>query len=54
MSEPQLPSQVKLRDEVEVRVRGAGPGRESAITALQHSGIKITAIEDRITPDIIA
>ena len=32
--------------EVEVRVRGAGPGRESAITALQHSGIKITAIED--------
>lgn len=32
--------------EVEVRVRGAGPGRESAITALQHSGIKITAVED--------
>lgn len=32
--------------EVEVRVRGAGSGRESAVTALQHSGIKITAIED--------
>ncbi|MFA9479041.1 30S ribosomal protein S11 [Phycisphaerales bacterium AB-hyl4] len=32
--------------EVEVRVRGAGSGRESAVTALQHSGIKVTAIED--------
>jgi small subunit ribosomal protein S11 len=32
--------------EVEVRVRGAGSGRESAVTAIQHSGIKITAIED--------
>ncbi len=32
--------------EVEVRVRGAGSGRESAVTALQHSGLKITAIED--------
>lgn len=32
--------------EVEVRVKGAGPGRESAVTGLQHSGIKITAIED--------
>ena len=33
--------------EVEVRVRGAGPGRESAVTGLAHSGIKVTAIEDR-------
>lgn len=32
--------------EVEVRVRGAGSGRESAITALQHGGLKVTAIED--------
>ena len=32
--------------EVEVRVRGAGSGRESAVTALQHSGLKITAVED--------
>ncbi|WP_428386301.1 30S ribosomal protein S11 [Mucisphaera sp.] len=32
--------------EVEVRVRGAGSGRESAITALQSGGLKITAVED--------
>ena len=32
--------------EVEVRVRGAGGGRESAVTALQAAGLKITAIED--------
>jgi small subunit ribosomal protein S11 len=32
--------------EVEVRVRGPGPGRESAVTALQANGIKVTAIED--------
>jgi len=32
--------------EVEVRVKGAGPGRESAVTALQHAGLKITAVED--------
>ena len=32
--------------ELEVRVKGAGSGRESAVTGLQHSGIKITAIED--------
>ncbi|QDU33352.1 30S ribosomal protein S11 [Poriferisphaera corsica] len=32
--------------EVEVRIKGAGPGRESATTALQSAGIKITAIED--------
>jgi small subunit ribosomal protein S11 len=33
--------------EVEVRVKGPGPGRESAVTALQSAGLKITAIEDR-------
>lgn len=32
--------------EVEVRVRGAGPGRESAVTGLQANGLKVTAIED--------
>jgi small subunit ribosomal protein S11 len=32
--------------EVEVRIKGAGPGRESAVTGLQHSGIKVTAVED--------
>jgi small subunit ribosomal protein S11 len=32
--------------EVEVRVRGAGSGRESAVTALQRNGLKITAVED--------
>jgi small subunit ribosomal protein S11 len=35
--------------EVEVKLRGPGPGRESAVTALQASGLKITAIED-VTP----
>jgi small subunit ribosomal protein S11 len=35
--------------EVEVRVKGPGSGRESAITALQGAGLRITAIED-ITP----
>ncbi len=33
--------------EMEVRVAGAGAGRESAITALQSAGIRVTAIEDR-------
>ncbi|MCC7146017.1 MAG: 30S ribosomal protein S11 [Phycisphaeraceae bacterium] len=33
--------------EVEVRVKGAGSGRESAVTALQRAGLKITAVEDR-------
>ena len=33
-------------NEVEVRLRGAGSGRESAVTAMQANGIKITAIED--------
>ena len=32
--------------EVEVRVKGPGAGRESAITALQASGFNIMAIED--------
>lgn len=35
--------------EVEVRVKGPGPGRESAITALQAAGIKVKTIED-VTP----
>ncbi len=35
--------------EVEVRVKGPGSGRESAVTALQSARLKITAIED-ITP----
>lgn len=44
---------VKVRkmglNEVEVRVRGPGSGRESAVTALQAAGLKITSIED-VTP----
>ncbi|MFM9956808.1 MAG: 30S ribosomal protein S11 [Phycisphaerales bacterium] len=32
--------------ELEVRVRGAGSGRESAINGLTASGMKVTAIED--------
>ena len=35
--------------EVEVRVKGPGSGRESAITALQAAGLTIKAIED-VTP----
>jgi len=35
--------------EVEVKVKGPGSGRESAITALQAAGLKVTAIED-VTP----
>ncbi len=35
--------------EVEVRVKGGGSGRESAITALQSAGIRIVSIED-VTP----
>jgi small subunit ribosomal protein S11 len=35
--------------EVEVKVKGPGSGRESAITALQSAGLKIKSIED-ITP----
>lgn len=33
--------------EIEVRVRGAGSGRESAVTALQRAGLRVTAVEDR-------
>jgi len=32
--------------ECEVRIKGAGAGRESAVTALSASGIKVTALED--------
>jgi small subunit ribosomal protein S11 len=35
--------------EVEVRVQGAGAGRESAIRALQSAGLNITVIKD-VTP----
>ena len=35
--------------EVEVRVKGPGSGRESAITALQAAGLTIKTIED-VTP----
>ena len=35
--------------EVEVKVKGPGSGRESAITALQAAGLKVTVIED-VTP----
>ena len=35
--------------EVDVRVNGPGPGRESAVTALQAAGLKILSIED-VTP----
>ncbi|MEC9372612.1 MAG: 30S ribosomal protein S11 [Planctomycetota bacterium] len=32
--------------ELEVRVKGPGPGRESAITGLASTGLKVTALED--------
>jgi small subunit ribosomal protein S11 len=32
--------------EVEVRITGPGPGRESAVTGLQANGLRVTAIED--------
>ena len=35
--------------ELEVRVSGPGSGRESAVTALQAAGLRITSIED-VTP----
>ena len=35
--------------EIEVRVKGPGSGRESAITALQAAGITVKSIED-VTP----
>jgi small subunit ribosomal protein S11 len=35
--------------EVEIRVKGPGSGRESAISALQQAGLRIVSIED-VTP----
>ena len=35
--------------EVEVRIKGAGSGRESAVRALSNAGLKVTCIED-VTP----
>jgi small subunit ribosomal protein S11 len=35
--------------EVEIRVKGPGSGRESAISALQQTGLRIASIED-VTP----
>ena len=35
--------------EVEVRVKGPGSGRESAISALQQAGLRLSSIED-VTP----
>jgi len=32
--------------EIEVRVKGAGPGREAAVNGLASTGLKVTAIED--------
>jgi small subunit ribosomal protein S11 len=32
--------------EIEVRVKGPGSGRESAISALSNSGLTVTAVED--------
>jgi len=44
----QLAQRLGLR-EVEVRVKGAGSGRESAVRAIANSGLKIVSIED-VTP----
>jgi len=35
--------------EIEIRVKGPGSGRESAISALQQAGLRIASIED-VTP----
>jgi len=35
--------------EIEIRVKGPGPGRESAVTALQAAGLRVQSIED-VTP----
>lgn len=48
----ELAAQAAMRHglkEVEVRVRGAGSGRESAIRALSNSGLNVVSIED-VTP----
>ena len=36
-------------NEIEVKVKGPGAGREQAIIQLQHAGLKVTGIED-VTP----
>ncbi|MHC4843540.1 MAG: 30S ribosomal protein S11 [Planctomycetota bacterium] len=36
-------------NEVEIKVNGPGPGRESAISAIQQAGLRIASIED-VTP----
>lgn len=33
--------------EIEVRIKGAGGGREAAVNGLASSGLRVTAIEDR-------
>jgi small subunit ribosomal protein S11 len=33
--------------ELEVRIRGSGAGRESAVNGLTASGLRVTAVEDR-------
>lgn len=35
--------------EIDVRVKGPGPGRESAVSALQAGGLRIQSVED-VTP----
>ena len=35
--------------EIEIRIKGPRPGRESAISALQQAGLRISSIED-VTP----
>ncbi len=35
--------------EVEIKVKGPGAGRESAVSAMQQAGLRITSIED-VTP----
>jgi small subunit ribosomal protein S11 len=32
--------------EIEIRIRGAGSGRESAVNGLTSAGLRVTAIED--------
>jgi len=36
-------------DQIDLIIKGPGPGRESAIRAIQSMGLKVTSIED-ITP----
>ncbi len=33
--------------EIEVRITGAGAGRESAVNGLTSAGLRVTAVEDR-------